>query len=528
VWAMRTLGFVVLFAAGVWFGREVCRSFDALDSKATGDGIGAASLAAGASIWSYYGAFVVPYTPSYNLLTLACAFGAMALTLRLGRAVFQGDRRTLDVDSFALGLLTSIGLASKFSAGILVFALGALVFAVFAWRRLDACACARIGTLGLAGIAVNVAALWFADPTLATRFQRGLAVTLAMMPRSPSNELARFFMTEVPDAIAIALRILLWPLTLATAALVAGARLRERRPALDSIAIAAFVAGAMWAIYVKDNRVHRIALVSLVAVTLALARWWLARRNDASAPPSRRSLLASAALLAIPFAYSFGTNNPLLRHMGMAAAFLAVMAIAQLRSMWIERSISHWAFTFSLVLVAALPAEIVVRQWTSGEYTYRLGAPLSAQVAPMPPNAAGIAVGVTPALARGVGDFLRLARESGFVAGQPMIDFTGQSPGLVAAAGGVPLGAIWFVGGPMFDGDRMASLSLRYADDKDVRRAWLITSSDSFARIGTWSSIVENKLGGVAHEEAGRMTVPDPTSDDKTKTIEITLWRPKN
>ena len=95
---------------------------------------------------------------------------------------------------------------------------------------------------------------------------------------------------------------------------------------------------------------------------------------------------------------------------------------------------------------------------------------------------------MTPSLARGVGDFLRLARDSGFVAGQPMIDFTGQSPGLVAVAGGVPLGAIWFVGGPLFDGDSMARLSLRYADAKDVRRAWLLTSSDSFARIGTWAS----------------------------------------
>jgi len=108
-----------------------------------------------------------------------------------------------------------------------------------------------------------------------------------------------------------------------------------------------------------------------------------------------------------------------------------------------------------------------------------------------------------------------------------MIDFTGQSPGLVAVAGGVPLGAAWFVGGPMFDGDRMARLSLRYANEKDVRRAWLLTSADSFARIVTWSSIVEDKLGGLAHEQAGRVTVPDPTSDDKSKTIEVTLWRPK-
>jgi hypothetical protein len=89
VWAIRALGFILLLAAGIWFSREVCRSFDALALKATPDGIFAASLAGGASIWNYYGAFIVPYTPSYNLLTLACALGTMALALRVGRAVFQ-------------------------------------------------------------------------------------------------------------------------------------------------------------------------------------------------------------------------------------------------------------------------------------------------------------------------------------------------------------------------------------------------------------------------------------------------------
>jgi hypothetical protein len=525
VWAIRVLGFILLLAAGIWFSREVCRSFDALALKVTPDGIFAASLAGGASIWNYYGAFIVPYTPSYNLLTLACALGTMALAMRVGRTVFQSGGRTLDVDSFALGLVASIGIASKFSAGVLVLGLSALIIAALAWRRLAAHTGARIALLATAGVAANLVALWLTDPELPTRFQRGIAVTWAMFPRRPANELVRFLFVEVPEALAVSLRILMWPLVIAFAAFVAGARLAPRRTLFDSIAVAAFVAGAMWVTYVKDNRFHRIALLTLVAVALALARWSLARRQAANSSPGR-SLWPAAALLALPFACSFGTSNPLLRHMGMAAAFPAVLATSQLRSMWIERSISRWAFTLSLVLLAALPAEIVVRQWTSGEYTYRLGASLAEQTAPIPANPAGIEVSVQPSVARGLGDFLRLARDSGFVAGQPMIDFTGQSPGLVAVSGGVPLGAIWFVGGPLFDGDGMARLSLRYADEKDVRRAWLLTSADSFARIGSWASILEGRTGSFAYGQAGHVTVPDPTSDDKTKTIEVTLWRP--
>ena len=118
-------------------------------------------------------------------------------------------------------------------------------------------------------------------------------------------------------------------------------------------------------------------------------------------------------------------------------------------------------------------------------------------------------------------------RDSGFVAGQPLIDFTGQAPGLVALSGGVPLGAIWLVGGPMFDGNQTARISLGAVDPAALRRAWLLTSSDSFASITSWAEIMQFRIGALTHEEAGRVTIPDPTSDDKTKTMEVTLWRPK-
>ena len=70
VWAMRTLGFVLLLGAGIWFGYEASLAFDALAGRTSSDGVLAASIACGAGLWNYYGAWPVPYTPSYNLLTL--------------------------------------------------------------------------------------------------------------------------------------------------------------------------------------------------------------------------------------------------------------------------------------------------------------------------------------------------------------------------------------------------------------------------------------------------------------------------
>jgi len=41
----------------------------------------------------------------------------------------------------------------------------------------------------------------------------------------------------------------------------------------------------------------------------------------------------------------------------------------------------------------------------------------------------------------------------------------------------------------MFDADPKARMSLDYVPDSDVRRARLIPSKDSFARVGGWTAI---------------------------------------
>jgi hypothetical protein len=524
VWAMRTLGFVLLLCAGMWFGRETSLAIDAVAGRTSREGVFAASIASGAGVWSYYGAWPVPYTPSYNLLTLLCALLALALALRLGRAILLGEGR-LGIDAFLLGVVASVGIASKFTSGVLVLAVCLAIIGALGWRRLGARAWLRSGILVAAGLALNALLLWMADPDLPAQFRRGIEGTLAMLPRDPARELAAVANVDVPKALIASLRTLLWPIVLAVGASAVGA-FAKRRSLGDTLAVAILVVGALLDIFMKDNRVHRIVLVTLLVILLAVAALQVVRNSRANiAQP--RALLVAVAIAVVPFAYSFGTNNPLLPHMGGAAIFPSVLAIVLIRAMWVERAIPTWLFALGMALMSVLPAEFLVRQWLDGHYTYRLGAPLAAQTAQLPPNPGEIDVRVAPALARSVDEYLRLLRESGFVAGEPMIDFTGQAPGMVALSGGVPLGAIWLIGGPMFAGDETARASLRNVDPASLRRAWLLTSRDSFARIESWREIMASRIGGPAHEEAGRVTIPDPSSDDKAKTMEVTLWRPK-
>ena len=524
VWAMRLLGFALLLGAAIWFGSEAQRAFGALVGRRSRDGELATAVAAAAAIWSYYGASPVSPTPSYNLLTLACALVVLALALRLGRIVHDDAPRGRLATAFALGLVGSVGVASKFSSGLLVLALALAVFAALAWHRLDAGVWSRVVLAAIAGLALNLLALWIADPGLPLRFERGIEVTLAMMERSATGEVAALVFGALPQDALHALRVLLWPLVFAVLVLTAGAQLR-RRPLADALAVAVFVAGALVYAFVKDNRFYRIVLVTWIAVLLGCAALWLLRARLASGARVR-SLVVAGAILVVPFAYSYGTSNALLQHMGMAAIFPLVIAAVLIRTMWLERAVPTWLFAGALALLAALPAEIVVRQWVDGRYTYRLGASLAEQTVPLPANPGGIDLDVTPALARSLESYLLLLRSAGFSSGQPLIDFTGQSPGLVAIANGAPVGAIWYIGG-VYAGERMARMSLGWVDAAQVRRAWLLTTPDGATTIASWRSIVEEKTGTFAHEEAGRFTIPDPSSDDKTKTIEVTLWQPK-
>jgi hypothetical protein len=526
VWAMRMLGFTLLLGAGFWFGREANLALDSLAGRSGRAGLFAASIASAAAAWNYYGAFIVPYTPSYNLLTLLCALLTAAIALRLGRRILLGDRRRLPWDALWLGLAGSVGIASKFSAGLLVLALALSTVCVLAWGQLRAARWPLLALALVAGITLNIALLWLADPALPSRFERGLAVALAMMPRNPSGELAMFATVELPNDVLVSLRILLWPMVAAVLLFSLATRTSTWRPLLNAAGVALFVVGAALLTFVRENRTHRVVLLTLMAILLALVARWLIRRPLTRSSPWRAGLIWGAIVL-IPFAYSFGTNNPLLRHMGMAAIFPSVLGIALFRRLWMEHAIPGWVFAIGLMLLAALPAEILVRQWFDGSFTYRLGAPLASQTTAIPRNKGDIDVLVSPVLASGVRDYLQLVEKSGFAAGQPMIDFTGQAPGLVALSGGAPLGTIWIVGGPMFAGDEMARISLADVDARDLRRAWLLTSRDSFAAISSWQEILSARLGAPAHEEAARFTIPDPTSADKSKTIEVTLWRPK-
>lgn len=526
VWAMRMLGMVSMVLAGILCARELMLSQDLLSRNSASAGLGGAAIAGGMTALDYYGGFIGPYTPSYNTLALVCALLCLALTLSVARSLLTG-RPGPKLPAMALGLLLSVGIANKFSTGTIVAVLDALIALALLWNKVPQRAVGVAVLCALAGFAMNFAALAIIDPDLLLRFRQGVAIQLVILPRDLAAEHARFLAVELPSGLFQAARILLWPTVFGTV-IAAGGRFLGYRPGSDSVALCGFVVLAMFNGFVR-HRDFRIELLWLVAFAL-----WCggALMHPRPTPPvartaSGREVILGAAILLMPLAYSFGTNNSLLRHMGMAGVFPSLLIVSRLRAMRRDSLLKGWALLAGLCAVAVVPAEIFVRQWSNASYTYRLGTPLRAQTVQLPRNPAHIETLVDASMAEAVAGFLRLAAAAGIHSGSAVLDFTGQGPGLVALTGAKPIAASWIAGGGGFDGASAAKLAVSMVDPAALRSAWLLSSDDSFARVASWREIVASRLGEFPFEQAGRVSIPDPTSSDKNVRMSISIWKPR-
>lgn len=522
LWAMRMLGAILLVSSSAWCAWQLMLAQGGSAGASNPRPIAASAIAAGITAFNYYGGFIVPYTPSYNTLALICALTATALTIRVARALARGFDVPM-LPALALGLVISVGVANKFSAGVLVALIDALIAAVILWRTAP---WRRVGLAlawALAGFVLNAAILVAVDPDLPLRFKQGISIQLALLPRDLAGEYVRFISSQLPHGLFEALRMLLWPTALALSVLALGKMLGGPRW-VTSVAAAGFLASAMFIGFAR-HRGLRIEFISLAAVLLWI--FWAATSRAAGEPLARwRAHALAGAMLAMPFAYSFGTNNSMLEHMAMASVFPSLLIACALYRLRSERRLQEWAFVLSLGVLAVAPAEVFVRQWLNGEFTYRLGSPLKQQNTRLPANPAGVETLVDDRMAETTGAFLRITREAGLQPGTAVFDFTGQAPGLVMLAGGRPIGAAWIAGGGQFRGDDAATVAVSMVRASDLRRAWFLSSDDSFARISSWRRIVEAKLGSFPYEEVGRMTLPDPSSPDKTVSITLSVWRP--
>lgn len=158
--------------------------------------------------------------------------------------------------------------------------------------------------------------------------------------------------------------------------------------------------------------------------------------------------------LLMPYFFSFGTNRNYWEQSSYVCLFWALPAVGLLRPM------ATMARNFRFLIPLALGIEVLtlVILHRGYEYPYRQPVPLHLQTTET--RIGGVVLKLSSDAAAYIRKAQAIAAASGFQANTPILDLSGQSPGLIYALGGTGLGYPWLAGA--------------YPGSNDVARATII------------------------------------------------------
>jgi hypothetical protein len=184
-------------------------------------------------------------------------------------------------------------------------------------------------------------------------------------------------------------------------------------------------------------------------------------------------------LAVIPYAFAFGTNGNYWQSGSSAGLFWALIGIFFLKPLSLEihpcRSLTVMAVICQCVVVALLASGM--------DRPYR-------QIQPLKKNNFDLNIGYegsTLRLSRQYGEYLQTILETSkkahFIQGTPIIDLTGQSPGILYVIGAMNLGQAWLLGG--YPGsDQFAIMALRKVPCDQLSVAWVLREPGGPRQLG--------------------------------------------
>ena len=192
----------------------------------------------------------------------------------------------------------------------------------------------------------------------------------------------------------------------------------------------------------------------------------------------RPQLAVALMFLLLPHAYAFGTNGNYWATGANAGLFWVLGGLAILAPMASSANVGALllplALTGQLITVALIQAGMATpyRQpeplWTN-DHAIEFGRP-------------GQKLILSGGFGRYVDEAVRTATAAGFKNDTPMIDLTGQSPGILYALGANSIGQAWIIGG--YPGsEALAEASLKGVSCDDLSQAWLLLENDGPRRI---------------------------------------------
>ncbi len=221
----------------------------------------------------------------------------------------------------------------------------------------------------------------------------------------------------------------------------------------------------------QNSNFHGLLMLAVPASMLLLAIVFSGHRFVLDLSLSRLSTALTISIF--PHIYAFGTNNNYWQAGSLAAFFWLIAAlILVVPSM---RRVKATSALLPLVLLTQLVVVLLVQ--LAMESPYR-------QIQPLRLNSQTVEVGSSGSsliLSEGYAAYLTQIRKeaihAGFEPGTPIIDLSGQSPGVLHALGAANIGQAWMIGG--YPGSfKLATEALKRVSCGRLADAWILTEPE--------------------------------------------------
>jgi hypothetical protein len=248
--------------------------------------------------------------------------------------------------------------------------------------------------------------------------------------------------------------------------------------ALNLLAVCASFCTLAWLgflILYRGDVVINGAAQGMVVFAIPVASLYIAAalKNSFFVGYTRGTVATGVVFLLFPAAFSFGTNANYWVAAAPAGCFLVLAGLVLLRDL--PDNIRIGTVLFPLAIGAQVLGLIQVQ--TGLENPYRQPQSLIKARTEITLGDGSSKLYVSESFATYIGDAIRLAHESAFAKGTPLIDLTGQSPGTLYVMGAANIGQPWTVGGYPGSAD-LATVMLGKAPCYDLGRSWLLIEPD--------------------------------------------------
>lgn len=211
-----------------------------------------------------------------------------------------------------------------------------------------------------------------------------------------------------------------------------------------------------------------VLLISIVPVSAFLLVLFQ-RKRELFDHFSRSRLFLAFALMLFPHIFAFGTNNNYWQVGGLAGFFWLVGMLVLLAPS--IRGVNSTFFCFPLVIVTQLIVVLLLQ--VAIESPYRQTQSLRLNSSAVQVGRPGSNLVLSEGYANYLSESSKALRKAGFQPSTPVIDLSGQSPGLLYSLGAKNIGQAWMIGG--YPGSvKLATEALKRVSCNELADAWLL------------------------------------------------------